>query len=164
VRRDGGRYRAALLDIVKVEAAALRTCVATLHGQFGDGPDGAMFDAILFFEAFHHALDHLGLLARLRDRLAPNGRVIFAGEPIMEAGDYWAPTLPHAWGPRLSARSDARRHGRQTRSSQPLLAASLLCSVGQSGSGVSVPSGSSAWMAVNRVSNSPNNASGGWPK
>jgi 2-polyprenyl-3-methyl-5-hydroxy-6-metoxy-1,4-benzoquinol methylase len=76
------------LDIVKAEAAALHTSVAALHGQFGDGPDGATSDAILFFEAFHHALDHLGLLPRLRDRLAPNGRVVFASEPIMEAADY----------------------------------------------------------------------------
>jgi 2-polyprenyl-3-methyl-5-hydroxy-6-metoxy-1,4-benzoquinol methylase len=93
------------LDIVKAEAASLHTSVTTLHGQFGDGPDGATFDAILFFEAFHHALDHLGLLARLRDRLAPNGHVVFAGEPIMEPGSYWAPTLPYAWGPRLDALS-----------------------------------------------------------
>ena len=101
------------LDIVRAEAASLHTSVATLHGQFGDGPDGTTFDAILFFEAFHHALDHVGLLARLRDRLAPNGRVVFAGEPIIEPGGYWAPTLPYAWGPRLDALSlrAMRAHG-----------------------------------------------------
>ena len=93
------------LAIVEAEAASLHTSVTTLHGQFGDGPDNAAFDAILFFEAFHHALDHLGLLDRLRDRLAPGGRIVFAGEPIVETGGYWAPTLPYAWGPRLDALS-----------------------------------------------------------
>jgi 2-polyprenyl-3-methyl-5-hydroxy-6-metoxy-1,4-benzoquinol methylase len=93
------------LEIVKNEAESLHTSVTTLRGQFGDGPDDAKFDAILFFEAFHHALDHLSLLTRLRNRLAPNGRVVFAGEPIMEPGGYWTPTLPYPWGPRLDALS-----------------------------------------------------------
>jgi len=93
------------LEIIESEAKSLHVSVATLHGRFGDGPEGMKFDAILFFEAFHHALDHLGLLPRLRDRLAPNGRIVFAGEPILEPDSHWAPTLPYPWGPRLDALS-----------------------------------------------------------
>jgi SAM-dependent methyltransferase len=93
------------LKIISSEAKALGASVRGIQGQFGDGPPDLKFDAILFFEAFHHALDHLDLLKQLRARLAANGRVFFAGEPIIEAGSYWEPTLPYPWGPRLDALS-----------------------------------------------------------
>jgi SAM-dependent methyltransferase len=93
------------LEIIASEAKSLGTSVATVHGGFGDGPDGVQFEAILFFEAFHHALDHFDVLERMRDRLAPGGRIVFAGEPILEPDSYWLPTLPYPWGPRLDALS-----------------------------------------------------------
>lgn len=99
------------LEIIRREATDLHTSVTTLHGQFGDAPTGATYDRILFFEAFHHALDHQAVLPRLRERLAPGGRILFAGEPIMEDGNYWSPVLPYPWGPRLDALSlRAMRH------------------------------------------------------
>lgn len=64
------------------------------------------FDAVLFFECFHHAADHLGVLESLDRVVKPGGRVYFAAEPISES-------LPHPWGLRLDGESlwAIRRHG-----------------------------------------------------
>ena len=58
---------------------------------------GERFDAVLFFESFHHCSDHRAMLARLDDLVRPGGTVVFAGEPILD--------LPHAWGLRLDGQS-----------------------------------------------------------
>ncbi len=53
---------------------------------------GEKFDHVLFHAAFHHCDDHLALLRLIRDRLlAPGGRLVLAGEPLLEA-------LPYPWG------------------------------------------------------------------
>jgi SAM-dependent methyltransferase len=59
---------------------------------------GQEFDAVLFFESFHHSTRHLDLLASLDAVVAPGGRVYFAAEPIED--EYYAP-----WGPRLDGES-----------------------------------------------------------
>jgi SAM-dependent methyltransferase len=52
------------------------------------------FDAVLFYDCFHHCDDHLRLLTALRDRVTNDGRLYFGAEPI-EAG------FPCPWGLRL---------------------------------------------------------------
>jgi 2-polyprenyl-3-methyl-5-hydroxy-6-metoxy-1,4-benzoquinol methylase len=52
------------------------------------------FDAVLFYDCFHHCVDHIRLLTALRHRVAPNGRIYFGAEPIV-------PNLPFPWGLRL---------------------------------------------------------------
>lgn len=52
------------------------------------------FDAVLFYECFHHCDDHLRLLRGLHNTLNPGGVVVFAGEPI-------TPDFPVPWGVRL---------------------------------------------------------------
>ena len=52
------------------------------------------FDAVLFYDCFHHCDDHLRLLRALRDVVAPGGKIFFGAEPI-EAG------FPVPWGLRL---------------------------------------------------------------
>lgn len=52
---------------------------------------GKIFDAVLFFESFHHCSDHRALLDKLRTVLAPEGRVFFAAEPITDS-------FPIPWG------------------------------------------------------------------
>ncbi len=53
---------------------------------------GERFDLVMFHAAFHHCDDHLALLRLIRDRLlAPGGRLVLAGEPLLE-------TLPYPWG------------------------------------------------------------------
>lgn len=68
---------------------------------------GARFDAVLFFECFHHCADHLRLLRALRGALAPGGRVFFGAEPIFASG------FPMPWGVRLDGCSlwAIRRNG-----------------------------------------------------
>lgn len=64
------------------------------------------FDAVVFFESFHHSDDHLRLLRSLRRAVAPQGRLFFAAEPIQ-------PDFPHPWGLRLDGQSlwSIRKHG-----------------------------------------------------
>lgn len=56
------------------------------------------FDAILFYESFHHCSDHQKLVASFEARLAPSGIVVFASEPIYEGN-------PMPWGLRLDGQS-----------------------------------------------------------
>ncbi len=52
------------------------------------------FDAVVFFECFHHCEDHLRLLQALHRIVADDGRVYFGAEPIL--ADY-----PVPWGLRM---------------------------------------------------------------
>ena len=79
----------------------------TIVGDFSavlelEGP----FDAVLFFESFHHCTDHLALLTNLDRIVARSGRILFAAEPIEE--EYYVP-----WGLRLDGESlwAIRRNG-----------------------------------------------------
>jgi len=56
------------------------------------------FDAVLFYECFHHCADHLRLLRALDGVVAPQGRLFFAGEPITR-------DFPMPWGLRLDGNS-----------------------------------------------------------
>ena len=56
------------------------------------------FDCVLFFEAFHHMLDHDDLLRRCKSWLAPGGKIMFAAEPVLD--DY-----PYPWGLRTDGSS-----------------------------------------------------------
>lgn len=52
------------------------------------------YDAILFFECFHHASDHLALMAAFDKAVKKNGIVCFASEPISD-------DFPIPWGLRM---------------------------------------------------------------
>jgi ubiquinone/menaquinone biosynthesis C-methylase UbiE len=56
------------------------------------------FDAVLFFECFHHCSDHRSLIAGLDRIVAPGGKVVFAAEPITD-------DFPIPWGLRLDGES-----------------------------------------------------------
>lgn len=56
------------------------------------------FDAVLFFESFHHAANHLDVLESLDRIVKPGGRVLFAAEPISH--DFEDP-----WGLRFDGES-----------------------------------------------------------
>ena len=70
-----------------------------------EGLDGR-FDAVVFFESFHHSADHNQLLSALDRLVVPGGRIIFGAEPI--APRFWQP-----WGLRLDGESlwAIRRNG-----------------------------------------------------
>ena len=67
---------------------------------------GRRYDAVLFFECFHHCSDHRDLVAKLADVINPGGRVFFAAEPVVE-------TFPVPWGVRTDGESlwAIRRNG-----------------------------------------------------
>ncbi len=90
------------LDGIRGQAEVLGLPVALERASFGEGFIDERFDAILFFEAFHHALDFPALLQRLRARLKPGGRLVLCGEPVVEKP---TPAIPFPWGPRLDALS-----------------------------------------------------------
>ncbi|MBO0711848.1 MAG: class I SAM-dependent methyltransferase [Acetobacteraceae bacterium] len=64
------------------------------------------FDAIIFFESFHHCADPVRLLVALPKALAPEGHVYFGAEPI-------SPLFPMPWGVRTDGESlwAIRHHG-----------------------------------------------------
>lgn len=86
------------LASVRAQCHSLCIDIELVQGQFGDPVRDRRFDRILFFEAFHHALDHGNVLEKLRPLLADNGFVLFSGEPIVEPGSV---LVPFPWGPRL---------------------------------------------------------------
>jgi SAM-dependent methyltransferase len=101
--------RASTIDVdpgyvrcIREQCRALGLSVRAKQGQFGETIEpGERYDAVLFFEAFHHALEHIDLLARLDEVVADDGVIVFAGEPVVSATGHWAPTVPFPWGPRL---------------------------------------------------------------
>lgn len=95
------------VQLIKARASMLGLTVEALVDDFSIVHRlDETFDAVLFFESFHHCLDHLDLLAALHRVVAPGGRVLFAGEPIKDA---W----PVPWGLRYDGESlwAIRRNG-----------------------------------------------------
>lgn len=75
-------------------------------GEFGYNPageDGA-YDLIYFYESFHHCFDFLEVIPKLHRMLKPGGKVMMAGEPIVEGS---VPLLPYPWGIRLDGENIA---------------------------------------------------------
>lgn len=56
------------------------------------------FDAVIFFECFHHSADHLALLRDLHAAVRPGGRVYLGAEPILS-------DFPIPWGLRVDGQS-----------------------------------------------------------
>ena len=70
-----------------------------VHGDFFDiDTFEEKFDAVLFFESFHHCDNHNLLLEKIDRVLKPNGKVVFGAEPIME-------DFPLPWGLRMDGQS-----------------------------------------------------------
>ena len=95
------------VDLIQARASRAHAPVRTIVGDFSAIRDlEGDFDAVLFFESFHHCTRHLELLASLDRIVAPGGRVLFAAEPIEE--EYYVP-----WGLRLDGESlwAIRRNG-----------------------------------------------------
>jgi 2-polyprenyl-3-methyl-5-hydroxy-6-metoxy-1,4-benzoquinol methylase len=89
------------VEAIETQAARLDVPIHAVVGEFGDVPEtGRRYDAVLFFESFHHALRHNELMHRLHDVVADGGRVVLAGEPIIAPGNLWEPAYPATWGPR----------------------------------------------------------------
>lgn len=89
------------LSIIEHRAAAAKVSVVTRLGEFGCITDGA-FDVVLFYEAFHHSLDHFEVARGIRKILAPQGRLILAGQPVIGPhNEHWRTSVPYPWGLRM---------------------------------------------------------------
>ncbi len=63
------------------------------------------YDAVVFFEAFHHFLNHNRIIEKIKENnLKKNGKIILSGEPILK-DDVSKCILPYPWGPRLDGES-----------------------------------------------------------
>ncbi len=86
-----GRY----IRIIRHRAERAGVKLRTVQAGFLDAADeldGDRFDLVVFHAAFHHCDHHLALLRLVREELlAPGGRLVLAGEPLLES-------LPYPWG------------------------------------------------------------------
>jgi SAM-dependent methyltransferase len=84
---------------VQAQADFFKVPLQAHKGRFGANPRGNQrYDLVFFYEAFHHCFDFQDVLQRLDGLLKPGGRVLLAGEPIVER-PYAA--VPYPWGLRL---------------------------------------------------------------
>jgi 2-polyprenyl-3-methyl-5-hydroxy-6-metoxy-1,4-benzoquinol methylase len=93
------------LEAVRLQAQAMDIPIDCRQAEFAADHGLRDLDAAIFFESFHHAIDHVRVLENLRKSLKPSGRIIFAGEPIIEQGSPWSHVAPFPWGLRLDALS-----------------------------------------------------------
>ncbi len=92
------------LELIRRRAKQERCDVTLVDGDFSIASTlGKRFDAVVFFESFHHCLEHRALVSQLSSL---TDRVVFAGEPITD--DFDVP-----WGIRLDGESlwAIRRNG-----------------------------------------------------
>ena len=99
-----------LLEYVQARSINLPGKVVTAVADMNNLQVQGSFDAIIFFESFHHGANHVGLLKNLPKLLEPNGILVLAGEPIVPKGSL---AVPYPWGLRLDGLSlwFIRRHG-----------------------------------------------------
>lgn len=82
------------VELVNRRAQRMGNRIRAIQATFDTFVTSEHFDMILFYECFHHALRPWEVAARLTDRLTPEGKMVFVGEPI---NDYWW----RSWGLRL---------------------------------------------------------------
>ena len=81
-------------EILRRRAARHSVEVEVVEGDFFWAEQvSEPYDAVVFFESFHHCADHMRLLRALRRAVKPGGQVYFGAEPIL--ADYAVP-----WGVR----------------------------------------------------------------
>ncbi|MDC8772734.1 class I SAM-dependent methyltransferase [Roseateles albus] len=84
---------------VQEQADFFNVPLTAFHAQFGYRPRPEQrYKLIWFYESFHHCLDFSQLVQRLDCLLAPGGRIILGGEPIVEQENA---AVPYPWGVRL---------------------------------------------------------------
>lgn len=86
-------------ELIRTRADMLGIEVDVVNGDFSLIEDVVEpYDAVVFFECFHHSSDHLRLLRSLAAATTPEARVLFAAEPIVA-------DFPVPWGLRLDGES-----------------------------------------------------------
>ncbi len=85
------------LELIQRRAGQIGATVETVQRDMLDFHTDRRFDAVLFFECFHHCADHLRMLRQLHDLVTDDGVVVFGAEPIGPM------TMP--WGIRMDGMS-----------------------------------------------------------
>jgi SAM-dependent methyltransferase len=86
-------------ELISRRASRLGLSIDTVNADFSWAATVTEpFDAIIFFECFHHAADHRTALRNLHKALKPGGRVYMGAEPIV-------PDFPIPWGLRMDGQS-----------------------------------------------------------
>jgi 2-polyprenyl-3-methyl-5-hydroxy-6-metoxy-1,4-benzoquinol methylase len=85
------------LDLIKYRAENLSQQVETIKQDMLEFRSHIKYDAAVFFECFHHCVDHLKLLKNLYELINDQGLIAFAAEPIAD--------FPYPWGIRLDGMS-----------------------------------------------------------
>jgi|SRR5690348_6680237 len=93
---------AKLLEYVRTRCADLPGRVDTIRCDMNAFSIEGVFDAVIFFESFHHVLNHGELLRRISACLDEKGILVFAGEPIVSSD---SPIVPYPWGLRMDGLS-----------------------------------------------------------
>ena len=87
------------IDLINKRAQMERLDITTILGDFSLIESvSEPYDVVLFFECFHHASDHLALIAAFEKAVKPGGFVCLAAEPI-------TPDFPIPWGLRMDGES-----------------------------------------------------------
>lgn len=64
------------------------------------------YDVVLFFESFHHLMNHYRILEKIVKRnLSTNGKIVLAAEPVYSDSDVNEALLPFEWGVRFDGES-----------------------------------------------------------
>jgi len=94
------------LDLVRRRCRALGRDIQTVCSDMLDYRPAAPFDRVVFSASFHHCSDHVRMVERFGQLVAPGGAVLLSGETIYD--DFPAP-----WGvnPEGAALWAIRRHG-----------------------------------------------------
>lgn len=86
-------------ELIRIRAERLGLAVEVVNADFSWAATVTEpFDAVIFFECFHHAADHRTALRDLHKALVPGGRVYLGAEPIIT-------DFPIPWGLRMDGQS-----------------------------------------------------------
>lgn len=88
------------INLIKDRSMRRNLDVDVIQSSFDEFDVNCEFDAIYFYECLHHCVDVEKLLKKCKSKLKPNGKIIFAGEPVTCA--WWG---QGRWGMRLDAES-----------------------------------------------------------
>jgi SAM-dependent methyltransferase len=87
-----------LLDLIGRRSEKLDLDIKLVHNEMLTFESKGIYDAVVFFEAFHHCSRHLNMLERLHRFVKDDGVVLFGFEPITPDPDLWG---DYPWGVRM---------------------------------------------------------------
>jgi len=93
------------IDVVREKAQRFHVPIEAICAGFGADIGSRAFDRAFFYQSFHHAIDHRGMLTKLGRMLKSDGIIVFGTEPIIDPAGPWRHAVPYPWGPRLDGLS-----------------------------------------------------------